>query len=151
MNSKPRKIIFLLSRLMLVLAAVFSGVNIFFGLCSMNRLMPMAFSMTGYLTRYGVQVTEEQSSPFFAVYCAAMAGVVCVVFSLCIMLASKNTGWLTAAGMIFALDCIGIAVLIAANGYRSGYWFEFAGHGVMLAAFLTAFLSAPRRKKAEAQ
>lgn len=149
MNSKPRRSIFLISRLALTLAAVFSGINIVFALCQANRLMPMALTMTGYLTRVGVQIAQTQNQPFFAAYCAVLAGVVCLAFMLCVLLAVKNRGWLTAAALIFFADCAGIAVLFITGGYKQGYWFEMVGHGVILVLLILAFCALPQRSERE--
>jgi len=151
MNSKPRNIICLVSRLVLVTASVFSIINILLALFSVDRLMPMGLSMTGYLTKFGIQKAVYTGSSFFSIFCGSMAVLLCAVFGLCALLAVKNRGWLTAAAVMFLVDCAGIAILIATNGYRSGYWFELAGHGVILLALLVAFFSAPRRSKTVGQ
>lgn len=147
MKKSPRKVIFNISRLVLVLAAAFSGANIVFGLLNWNRLMPMALTMTGYLTRAGVQMSSSGGTPFYAIYCAALAGIVCIAFLLGVLLAGRNTGWLLSSAIIFLVDCAGIAVLFALNGYRSGYWFELAGHAVIFVVLIVAFCSLPRKKR----
>jgi len=146
MNSKPRKVINLIARLALVLSAVFSGVNMVFAFLGTNRLMPMALTMTGYLTKLGIARTAAERNVFFAFYCAALAAVVCLVFALCALLGAKSTGWLVSALIIFLVDCAGIGVLFLSNGFRSGYWFELAGHAVILVVLLVALFSQPRRK-----
>lgn len=145
MKSRPGKIINLVSRLALGLCALFSGVNIVFALLGTPRLMPMAFTMTGYLTKYGAGRTAAGEGSFFAICAAALAGVVCVVFLLCCLLGSKARGLLTAAAVIFLLDCAGIGLIILSGGYKAGYWFELAGHAVMLVLFVIAFCTQGRR------
>ncbi len=146
MKSRPGKIINLVSRLALGLCALFSGVNIAFALLGVPRLMPMAFTMTGYLTKYGVGRTELSGSGFFAICAAALAGVVCVTFLLCCLLGGKVRGLLTAAAIIFLLDCVGIGLIILTGGYKAGYWFELAGHAVMLVLFVISFCTQGRRE-----
>lgn len=149
MKRSPRKVIFALSRLVLALTALFSGVNIAFAMLDWNRLMPMALTMTGYLTRTGLRLSQSSGWSFYSIYCAVLAGLGCLAFLLCVLLAGKNSGWLAAGAVIFLTDCAGMAVLFALNGFRSGYWFEVAGHAVILVALVTALCTLPRRRAAQ--
>jgi len=147
MKNNPGRISFLVSRLVIALSAVFSAINILFISLGAPRLMPMALSMTGFLSKTGLSISAERGIPFFAYYSIALSGIVCAVLLLCTLLAGTNRGWLLAGALIVLADCVGAALLILSNGYRSGYWFEIVGHAVLIAAFVTAFISMPRRGK----
>lgn len=151
MNTKPRTITFLIARLVIVLSAAFSAINLVFICLGAQRTMPMALSMTGYLAKTGMTLSAESVLPFFSIYSIAISGIVCVVFMLCALLAVINRGWLLTGVIIALADCIGIALIIISGGYRSGYWFEIAGHVVILAALIAALCSMPRKTKTDVQ
>ena len=151
MNSKPRTITFLISRIVIVLSAVFSAINLVFIYLGVQRTMPMALSMTGYLAKTGAALSAESALPFLSVYSIAVSGIVCIVFMLCALLANVNRGWLLTGAIIALADCIGIALVILSDGFRSGYWFEIAGHVVILAALIAAVCSMPSKSKTAVQ
>ena len=113
------------------------------------RMMPMALSMTGYLAKNGCTLTAEKGMPFFSIFSSGVSGIICLALLLCALLAGINRGWLLAGGLIVLADCIGTALVIISNGYRSGYWFEIAGHAVLLIALVIAFFTMPRKKTSE--
>ena len=143
----PRKTASLVSRLVIVLSAVFSAINLFFIVLDTPRMMPMALTMTGYLSKTGVSLSAEHDLPFFALYGLVISGIVCVVLLLSAILAGINRGWLVVGALVFVADCIGIALLVVSNGYRSGYWFEIVGHAVVLIALIAALCTMPRKNK----
>ena len=149
MNSKPRMISFLIARLVIVLSAVFSAINLAFIFLDIPRTMPMALSMTGYLAKTGVSLSTDVALPFFSIYSVVLSGIVCFVFMLCALLAGVNRGWLLTGTIIAIADCIGIALIIVSGGFRSGYWFEIAGHAVIIAALIVALFTAPRKVRAD--
>jgi|GEM_PF-1981908 len=151
MKFTPGRIVNLAARAAIALCAVFSGVNLLFIALGTQRLMPMALSMTGYLAKTGLRLSSEHGIPFFTIYSLTLAGILCAVLLLCSFLAGRNPGWLAAGAVIFIADCIGMALLICDAGFRSGYLFEIIGHVVILAAFITALCSVPRRKKSAEQ
>ncbi len=151
MKFTPRKVTYLISRLVIALSAVFTAMNVLFIYLSEPRMMPLALSMTGYLSKTGMLLTADRGYPFFAIYSLALSGIVCVVFLLSALLSGINRGWLVTGALIFLADCVGVALLIINNGYRSGYWFEIAGHAVLLIALIVAFCTMPRKNKAAAE
>ncbi len=146
MRKNPRNTFFLVSRIVIALCALFSGLNLLFIHLGNGRLMPMALSMTGYLSKTGIQLATYNENLFFSVYGTALAGVVCAALLLCALMAGRKTGWLAAGVIIFLSDCAGMAMLILKNGYRGGYWFEICGHVVILAAFVAAFFTTSPKK-----
>lgn len=137
-----RKTINLIARAGLVLCGVFSLVNIAFVLLGIDRVMPAALSMTGFLAKSGATAVSGKS--FYLIYSAVLACIVCVAFILCVLLGSRR-GWLTAALILLLIDCVGVAVLVYVNGFRSSYWFEIAGHALMLVLLVAAMLSKPKK------
>lgn len=148
MKLTPRKVTYLSSRLVIALSAVFSAMNLLFIYLNTPRMMPLALSMTGYLSKTGISLTADHDLPFFAIYSLAVSVIVCVVLLLSALLAGINRGWLVVAALIVLADCTGAGLLIARNGYRSGYWFEIAGHAALIIALIVAFCTMPRKNKA---
>ncbi len=150
MKKSPGQIIFLLSRAAIGLCALFRGVNLLFVALGSERMMPMALSMTGYLAKVGSTLSSNSGNVFYGCYTLALAGIACAALLLCAVLSGRSTGWLTAGSIFFLADCAGIGMLILHNGYRSGYWFELAGHAVMLVFFAAAFCSLPKKPAGKA-
>ena len=148
MKKTPRKVLFGIAKAVVMLCALLSGVNILLISTGSRLIMPISLSTTGYLAKAGIRLSAESGNGFFAVYCAVLAGIVCAVLLACAALAGRP-GWLAAAVIIFLADCAGIALLILDQGYRSGYWFELAGHAVILAALAVMCLAFPRKKSVE--
>ena len=151
MKITVRSIFSVIARLIIVLTAVATATNTVFIHLNTARLMPLGLSMTDYLSRYGTSLTEAKQQPFFAIFSAVMVGIVCIALLLSAVLCGINRGWLLVGALITLADCIGIGLLILSNGYRSGYWFELAGHAVIIAAFVITFFTVSRKKKGIAE
>lgn len=151
MKLTPRRITFSAAKLILMLCALFSGVNIVLINLSSGLIMPLALSSTGYLAKAGIRMAAESGNGFFSVYSTVLAAIACAAMLVCAIMSGRRAGWLTAALIIFLADCAGIAMLIFDQGYRSGYWFELVGHGVVLAAFILACCTFPKKEKAPAE